>query len=52
MCRAWVTCILIVLLFASRALYNVSAIVLKRIPNFEYGWNYITDQVSNDFGFL
>jgi len=52
-CKALVTCVLVVFLYLSRAIYNLIAVCpLNRkrsmLPSFGYGWINVTDQVHGD----
>ena len=47
-CQAIVACVIVVLLYTSRAVYNMIAIARKNsnILNFGFGWINVSDQVS------
>lgn len=56
-CQAVVACVLMLILYTSRAVYNLIAVSKAQInlPDFGYGWLDVSDQVPNtvfDFGFL
>ena len=50
-CQAVVTCVLITLLYTSRAIYNMIAVArpFSDMLNFGYGWINVSDQVHTLF---
>ena len=44
-CQATLACAFIVLLYTSRAVYNIIAVTVHVCPSFGYGW-ILTDQVG------
>lgn len=47
LCQSLTVSILIILLYASRAIYNILAVLLiNKIPSFGYGWSNVTSQAD------
>ncbi|KAF6035582.1 GPR137B [Bugula neritina] len=52
LCQSWTTCVFIVFIYASRAVYNALCLILlsldqqQQLPDFGYGWINVTDQAD------
>ncbi|XP_028409689.1 integral membrane protein GPR137B-like [Dendronephthya gigantea] len=44
LCQATVICVIIGLIYVSRAVYNIVAVIPKGLPSFGYGWINVSDE--------